>query len=129
MQTIRDFAEKNNVSYEAIRKQVRRYEKKELKGHIVRKGRTHFLDDFAVDFLTELRKNDPVIIYNTERTEEVERLRNENKQLLIQIAELQNQLRQEKDTVKLLQEEKIHLLEEKAPKKHWWNFLRKGTEA
>ena len=44
MISIRDYAKKNNVSYEAIRKQVKRYEN-ELRGHIIKKSRTQFLDN------------------------------------------------------------------------------------
>ncbi len=124
MQTIKDFAKNNGVSYEAVRKQVKRYEKNELKGHIIRKVRTQYLDDYAVDFLTAKRKENPVIIVNSDKDEEIKNLQAENKRLLIQIAELQDQLLKEKDSVKLLQEEKIKLLEEKAPKKHWWNIFK-----
>lgn len=123
MQTIRDFAKDNGISYEAVRKQIKRYEKKELQGHIIRKGRTQYLDDFAVNFLKERRKNDPVVVFDSEN--EIKKLMDENKALLIQIAELQNQLLQEKDTVKLLQEEKIQMLEERTPKKHWWSIFHK----
>lgn len=127
MQTIKEFAINNGISYEAVRKQIKRFEKNSLRGHIIRKGRTQYLDDYAVSFLEERRKNDPIMILNSENA--IKKLMDENKALLEKVTELQDLLLQEKDTVKLLQEEKIHLLEEKAPKKHWWSFLRKGTEA
>ena len=48
----------------------------------------------------------------------------ENKALLLKVAELQEALLKEKDQVKLLQNEKIELLEAKNQKaeKKWWQF-------
>ena len=58
MVSIRDYAKMNNVSYEAIRQQVKRYED-ELNGHIIKQNRTQFLDDVAVDILDQHRKENP----------------------------------------------------------------------
>ena len=55
MITIRDYAKENNVSYEAIRKQIKRYED-ELNGHIIKQNRTQFLDDIAVAILDQHRR-------------------------------------------------------------------------
>ena len=63
MITIRDYAKENNVSYEAIRKQIKRYED-ELNGHIIKQNRTQFLDDIAVAILDQHRRENPVIIVN-----------------------------------------------------------------
>ena len=63
MVSIRDYAKMNNVSYEAIRQQVKRYED-ELNGHIIKQNRTQFLDDVAVDILDQHRKENPVVIIN-----------------------------------------------------------------
>lgn len=125
MQTIKEYAKNNGVSYEAIRKQVKLYEK-ELIGHIEKNGRTQYLDSFAIDFLDKKRSNNTVIVTQVEKDEEIKRLENENKALLLKVAELQDQLLKEKDNVKMLQEEKIQLLEQKetkAEKKHWWQRL------
>lgn len=129
MLTIKDFAEQQNVSYEAVRKQVKRYSA-ELDGHILKQGRTQILDDYAVEFLQAKRKENPVVIINTDKDETIRQLENENKSLLIKVAELQELLLQEKDQVKLLQQEKIELLtakednttntEQPQPKKKWW---------
>ena len=54
MITIRDYAKENNVSYEAIRKQIKRYED-ELNGHIIKQNRTQFLDDRYGTNSNELR--------------------------------------------------------------------------
>lgn len=58
------------------------------------------------------------------KDEEIQRLEMENKALLLKVAELQEALLKEKDQVKLLQNEKIELLEAKNQKaeKKWWQF-------
>lgn len=53
--TIQDYASKNHISYEAVRRQVAQY-KDILQPHIIKKGRTQYLDDFAVDFLEKHRR-------------------------------------------------------------------------
>ena len=132
MISLKDYAKNKNVSYEAVRKQVKRY-KTELEGHIHKVNRTQYLDDEAVAFLDSKRTESPVILLQMDKDEEIQRLSDENKALLVQIAQIQNELIQtqkalsaEKDSVKQLQAEKIALLEAKqeadqAPKP-WWKF-------
>lgn len=82
MTSIKDFARDCGVSYEAVRKQIKRYEK-ELEGHIHRQGRTQYLDDVAVAFLSEHRYKPEMVLYEggaddrrvQELQEEVNRLR------------------------------------------------------
>lgn len=134
MITIKDYANDKNISYEAVRKQVKRY-KEELKDHISIQNRTQFLDDFAVDFLNERRNESPIIIQEQAKDEELERLREENKNLLIKMVSIEEELKQvlkelseEKDQIKQLQTEKIALLEQKLEpeqKKRWWQIWRK----
>ena len=112
MITLREYAKRNNVSYEAVRKQVVRY-KLELDGHISKIKKTQYLDDDAVKFLDSKRQENPIIIQEADRSERIEQLEAENKILLLKVAELQEALIQEKDQVKLLQTEKIALLEAK----------------
>ena len=128
MISIKDYAKNKGVSYEAVRKQVNRY-KGELDGHIHKQNRTQYLDDEAVTFLDSKRAESPVILLQMDKDEEIQRLNDENKALLIKVAELQDALIKEKDNVKLLQEEKIALLEaknetvmEEDEKKPWWKF-------
>lgn len=89
--SIKDYANARKISYEAARQQVKRYEK-ELQGHISKQNRTQYLDDFAVELLDEHRQQNPVVIINQDRSEEIERLRAENKALLQQVAALQDRL-------------------------------------
>lgn len=128
MVSIRDYAKNKGVSYEAVRKQVNRY-KKELGEHISKVNRTQYLDDEAVAFLDSKRAESPIIILENNKDEQIFRLENENKNLLIKVAELQEELLREKDQVKRLQEDKILLLEEKQHidekrKKSFWEKVR-----
>ena len=84
VKTIKQYAEEQGVSYEAIRKQIGTH-KEELKEHIVIKGRTQYLDDWAVDFLTERRKENPVVIVNQEKVDEVETMRKQIETLRTQL--------------------------------------------
>ena len=91
MKTIKQYAEEQGVSYEAIRKKISTY-KDELKEHIVIKGRTQYLDDWAVNFLTERRKENPVIIVSQEKADEVEAMRKQIETLRTQLLLSQNAL-------------------------------------
>lgn len=117
MKTIKQYAEEQGVSYEAIRKQISTY-KDELKEHIVIKGRTQYLDDWAVNFLTERRKENPVIIVSQEKADEVEALRQQIEALRTQLLLAQNALIQsqeerikDKETIIALQAETRKTLE------------------
>lgn len=120
MITIKDYAKQKGVSYEAIRKQIKRYEE-ELKGHLVKQNRFLMLDDEAVQFLDSKRSENPVIVYEQNKDEELEQLRHENKVLLIQMNTVQDQLGKvqqkliaEMNATKLLTQEKVQYLEYKA---------------
>ena len=120
MITIKDYAKKKGVSYEAIRKQIKRYEE-ELEGHLVKQNRFLMLDDEAVQFLDSKRSENPVIVYEQNKDEELEQLRHENKVLLIQMNTVQDQLGKvqqkliaEMNATKLLTQEKVQYLEYKA---------------
>ena len=93
MITIRDYAKENNVSYEAIRKQIKRYED-ELNGHIIKQNRTQFLDDIAVAILDQHRRENPVIIVNQDTDSRLKQLEDENKNLLIKVAQQADKISQ-----------------------------------
>lgn len=112
MISLKDYAKNNGISYEAVRQQVKRY-KVELQDHIYKENKTQFLDEEAVIFLDEKRKKNPVHVIQQEKNEELEVLRAENKSLLVQIAELQNQLIKKDEKIDQLKDEKIALLENK----------------
>ena len=89
--TIKDYALRNNVSYEAIRAQIKRYET-DLEGHIHKEGRTRFLDDFAVSFLDDRRKANPVIVQEVSKDEEINRYKEENDRLKTLLLEAQQRI-------------------------------------
>lgn len=124
MITIKDYAEAKNVSYEAVRKQLKRYQE-ELKGHIFKENRTQLLDEMAVTFLDEKRQASPIIIMENSKDDEIQRLQEENKKLLLKIADLQEKLLDEKDQVKQLQAEQIQLLTATTKEKQHKSLLEK----
>ena len=89
--SLKEYAKNNGISYEAVRQQVVRYAS-ELEGHIIKDGRQQFLDDDAVAFLDGKRQKNPVVVYQMEKDEEIERLTDENKTLLIKIAAQADQI-------------------------------------
>lgn len=74
VRSIKQFAEEQNVSYEAIRRQIVKYSD-ELKDHIVRRNRTQYLDEWAINFLKEKRKESPIVLMNMDQNEEIEALK------------------------------------------------------
>lgn len=112
--TIRQYSESQNVSYEAVRKQIVRYAN-ELKEHIVRKNRTQYLDEWAVAFLTERRRENPVVLANMDHDEENERLRKEVEALRVQLMAAQNELLKSQGE-RLKAQERIIELQDEAKK-------------
>ena len=129
MKTLKEYANENHITYEAVRQQVKRYEK-ELINHIKKIKRTKYLDEFAIELLDKKRVDNPVIIMESSKDDEIKRLVGENKALLLKVASLQEQLILEKENVQLLQNEKIELLEAKTitrtdnQTKKWWQFWK-----
>lgn len=129
MKTLKEYANENHITYEAVRQQVKRYEK-ELINHIKKIKRTKYLDEFAIEFLDKKRVDNLVIIMESSKDDEIKRLVGENKALLLKVASLQEQLILEKENVQLLQNEKIELLEAKTitrtdnQTKKWWQFWK-----
>lgn len=109
MITIRDYAKENNVSYEAIRKQIKRYED-ELNGHIIKQNRTQFLDDIAVAILDQHRRENPVIIVNQDTDFRLKQLEDENKNLLIKVAQQADKISQLNEDLKNKIEQMTSLL-------------------
>lgn len=116
--TLRDYAKQNNISYEAVRKQVVRY-KKELDGHLIRDGRQQFLDEEAVAFLDAKRQKNPVAIIQMDKDETIEELKAQldmAKNKIIDLQEQRDQLKDEKHVLEL-ENAKIALLEAENGKK------------
>lgn len=96
MITLKDYAKKKNVSYEAVRKQVNRY-RDELGDHLYKKDRTQYLDEEGEAFLDEKRASNPVILVEHDKDEQIDELKHQNEALKIKIMELQDQLIKSKD--------------------------------
>lgn len=110
--TLRDFAENKGVTYEAIRRQVAKYET-ELRGHVVVRDRTKFLDEYAQDFLSERRRLSPVVVKVEDAREDVEELERAVESLRAQLLKAQNELLAAKDMIIALKDEKEAMIESK----------------
>lgn len=110
--SLKDYAKQKNISYEAVRQQIVRYAS-DLEGHIIKDGRQQFLDNEAVAFLDAKRKKNPVAIYQLEKDDEIERLENENKDLLLKLSAVQDQLIKSQEEYRQLSDKaaKVALLE------------------
>ena len=108
--TLRDFARQKGVTYEAIRRQASKYEN-ELRGHIVIRDRTKYLDEYAQEFLSERRRLSPVVVKVEENQEELEELRSSVESLRAKLALAQDELLKSQARVISLQDERTTLIE------------------
>ena len=111
--TLKQYADDQGISYEAVRKQVIRYAE-ELSDHIVTQDRKKYLDQYAVKFLTERRRESPIILMNMDQNEENQRLKEEIESLRVKLMTAQNELLKEKDRIIDLQDEAKKTLEDRA---------------
>ena len=105
--TIKDLAKELNCSYEAVRKQVKRYGNKDLKDHIFTQHKTQYLDDFACDFIRSRRMDSPVVVSRIEHDEAVEIL----KQKYMDLLERHDKLKDEHQLLIEQKNDQIALLE------------------
>lgn len=84
--SIREYSKERHVSYEAVRRQVVRYEK-ELKGHTEKTDQKILLDEWAVNFLDKHRMQRNVVQIASD-----DEIQNELNRLKEQVAQLQNKL-------------------------------------
>ena len=111
--TIKQFADSQGITYEAVRKQVVRFSE-ELSGHVIRKNRTQYLDEVAVKFLQERRRESPIILQNMDQGEEISRLMDQVESLRAQLVSAQNKLLESQERIISLQDEAQKALEDKA---------------
>lgn len=111
--TLKQYADDQGISYEAVRKQVIRYAE-ELSDHIITQDRKKYLDQYAVKFLTERRRESPIILMNMDQNEENQRLKEEVESLRVKLMTAQNELLKEKDRIISLQDEAKKTLEDRA---------------
>ena len=134
MLSLREYAEKQHVSYEAVRKQVARY-REELGEHIIKQGRKQFLDDEAAAFLDEKRRGSPIIVLEKAKDDRIEELEAQNEALKAKVMQLQDQVIDRDAKVMELQE-KLLLLTAPEPEedpeqqpdreqeRKWWQFWK-----
>lgn len=103
--TLKDYAREHNVTYEAVRKQIKRYAK-DLSGHITTDGRQQLLDAVAVAFLNDKRQKHPVVIVQQGKDDLITALQAENKDLLIEVTRLQKHIIDTAADQRLLEGEK-----------------------
>ncbi|MDP2947602.1 MAG: hypothetical protein Q8N88_05800 [Nanoarchaeota archaeon] len=113
MVTIKEYAEKHGVSIQAVYQQLKRKQNKAfLSQHIEKIDGVTYLDPEAVAFLESKRENSPSVIVRTAEHEVIEQLTQENKNLLIKVAQLQEVIITKSEKIEQLQEANILLLEE-----------------
>ena len=91
MISLKDYAEKHSVSYEAVRKQVNRY-REDLGEHIYKVERTQYLDEEGEAFLDEKRASNPVVVVAHDKDEQIEELKQQNEALKTKVMQLQDLL-------------------------------------
>lgn len=137
MINLKDYAKKQGISYEAIRKQVARY-RDELGEHISYQGKTQYLDEIAEEFLDGKRAVNAIHIIEHDKDEQIEDLKHQNELLKMKIMELQEQLIASKDQLLdtnrqlidmqnqvlalTVQDEQDEQLVQQ--KKKWWEFWK-----
>lgn len=107
--TVSEYAQIKGISTQAVSNHLKRY-KKDLSNHVIMRGRSRVLDEFAVDFLNKKVTGARVTVYDGAKDEKIQQLQDENKQLQQHIITIQSEYvkMQEK-----LQEQimKTHVLE------------------
>lgn len=108
--TLKEYAQNKGVTYEAIRRQVAKYES-ELRGHIVIRDRTKYLDEYAQDFLSKRRRLSPVVVKVEDSTEATENLEKTVEALRAQLMGAQNELLSAQKRIIELQDERSSMIE------------------
>lgn len=127
MMTYKEYGKRCGITYEAVR-QLCLTHAEELKGHIHKDGRARKIDDEGVSILDKARGGNPVVVLQVTRDEEIHRLQEENKALLLKVAALQDELLQERGKVAELQEAEVKRLQaaaEEQPRGFWARLFGK----
>jgi len=85
MITIKEYAKNVGKTQQAVYKQLTSKKNKvRLEGHLIKENGTTYLDDEAVKILNESRQT-TVVLIDQEKNEEIERLKEENRNLLLSV--------------------------------------------
>ena len=108
----KNLQKKHSISYEAVRKQVLRYQD-QLGDHVIRYGRQQCLDEWAVEFLEKHRRENPVTAVREDQNDALQQLQEENNRLKNEILKLQSEIIADKEQLSKLQMDNTNLLEAK----------------
>lgn len=111
--TLKQFADDQGITYEAVRRQVIRHADK-LKGHIVKKNRVQYLDDEAVQILKNRRRESPIVLQTIDQSAEINRLTEQVESLKALLMESQDERLKAQDRIIELQSEANKMLEDRA---------------
>ena len=117
MISIKDYSIEKKISTQAVYKQLKIHAKK-LDGHIIKAGGKKMLDDYAVDYLSNLSENNPIVLSDRQMKQEIERLQAREIELL-------NELNQKNNIIIHLQQENRMLIEQKNEKKSLFSKIFK----
>lgn len=132
MITIKEYADMHGITIQAVYQQLKRKQNKEfLSNHIEKINGVTYLDPEAVKFLESKRENSPSVIIRTSEHEMIDQLTQENKNLLVKVAQLQEVIISKSQRIEQLQDANILLLAEKTnpgseeteKKKNWFNRI------
>ena len=108
--SIRDYAKSKGISYEAVRRQVVKY-REDLADHTVRQKGITYLDEDAVKFLDERRRQSPLVIVREDQTAQIEELERQIDALKNTLDVLREENRRSQEYVIELQKDKINFIE------------------
>lgn len=74
--TLKQYAEKRKITYESVRRMVNKY-RADLAGHIIRENGTQFLDEDAVSFLSDKRRQFKMVVVSEDNAARVKELETE----------------------------------------------------
>lgn len=109
-----------------------------IENHVWKQDGTTYLDDVAVDILDQHRKENPVVIINKDTDSRLKQLEDENKNLLIKVAQQADKISQLNEDLKnkieqmtllmLENKEKTFLLEQKKDQTEEINQLKEQLD-
>ena len=91
MITLKEYAKKHGISYEAVRKQVNRY-REDLGEHLYKVERTQYIDEDGEAFLDQKRASNPVVVIEHDKDEQIEELKKQNEALRAKVVQLQDMI-------------------------------------
>ena len=123
LMTLKQFADDQGISYEAVRRAVKRHGDK-LTGHIIENDGIRYLDEEAVKILKERRRESPIVVQTMDQGEEIRDLTAQIESLRAQLMQAQNELLSSKDRIIALQDELKAGIEDRAK----YQYLQRQNE-